>query len=1100
MAIENMNNKIEKTPSMISSVNINKGGEMMNERLIDVLKDINEFITLQAEARSFRFVPDKGKLEEYKVVRDKIRKEVPYLVLRGTKVIEMMKHNFITWPEYVAMKRGASLARLENFETAVNNKYIKVDPVSYMLTAVKRHYGKASTTLGSASMTRASKFFALTGMSLPEFYEIAACGAKFYGKEVNIAKASARIFANMSSGNTVGFAKLHGNDVTKIENEAGIKVDVQVFTVADYVAIDKDGNKHTLGDGLGFLNDSFMAWAADQLGLRYMPVGAQVRIGGAKSFGQLTSSMALRKILADNGYDVKTIDFTKPVAVFPASAWKFDPSWPVFPVTILRTTEPTSDDNEARTTYQLINALKDGAWIPEIAKETLKKILSRDPQRVLKTLGLFTADDSDSGDDNFEDLEDVPLYKKLFEIVKANPEKALAIPAVRKTLAELLEKKAKDVARGRFIVNGAFLFMALDENIFMNKVTGKTEDGELILGSVEGHLNEGEVATPFSGNVVAARFPLATPNEPKKLVSNNTIALASGKEVKVDQNIIYFNAIGFIWEGMSGADFDGDSCLVTTDKRIFDNVMEWPGVPDLPKVEGAKVVLDERNMIYAIKNNMIVPGTEVETTGGKKVPAIVVGQVAIWIAGLLNQMHSRGLDINVVELRKGNGITMKANMSFKDALAELYGVQNYSIDYAKTGYMPVVSSILGEILPEGRVSFALPGSEYKLARKIARMLAEGKDYAAIRHCDVNRDSEREDVLTFAYKTELAMLPILIDEHIAAYKEGDIASDYNTCAAPNESVLVDVVNTYELYKNKMRAANGYKEEIAKAIETVVEALDFLASEHDSVEVGLALLDVAYIKEGSAGNFVIYCGYRHLIEALKTEDRLVMKKNGEVESVAGTEITRSEHAVATVKIYAVDKHAYKDIKDSTFYAGKTVEFKTAKKANGGLAIFATVNGKVAGIVSHRDGELEVYRASLEGATKKIVGAEIVMKKNSNNISFISFKLTNADIKAVANTAENAAKTEAAADSMEGALVMKLEGDRRSQIIQASFAAKYAAMANKSVIFIATEDAAKILDCAKAKVVNDSVKALAAKDPDYHAAYMTLVDNSSVFGVRK
>lgn len=1064
-----------------SGVAMKKGGKVMEKRneMIKSLAMVKEFMAIQP-------------------VRDKVE----YVVMDSEQAVFSKEETVqISWPEYLINMKGGKLVRFSGFANSRD-----IAPV----IALKDHMKSMGLlpSLGSASMTRGSDFFGFSGMDHEELYSIAAMGAKFYGEEVNINKASARIFANFSVGTVVGFGYRAENaeEAKKVAEEAGVaeSPSVQIVVVKDYCVRKPNGDVVIAGDGQIHANSEFSYMVQAALGLRHVPTAVQLRAGGAKGLAIRLPKSVIKKILKDNGISLQDVDINKPLLLVPLASWKFSPEWELFPISVLRTSEVAHPDRDVtRTTYQLIQNLVDGEWLKKKAEQTADFFLTWDPVRILEALSLKEEDSEDASSGAVDDSKekkgdgfDITEVMKVAKVIKANPEGALAIPAVRQKIATIFETKVKEIIRGRLVVSGNFSFMAVDPSFFLNKVEKEVKEG-LLLATDLCELKEGEIASAYTGKVVVGRFPMAMPSEPKRLVSKNKIL-----GFKVTENVCYFNVFGAIWEGMNGADFDGDICIIIQDDDIYANVRSWSEAPDVPKKEGAKSKFDIKGIWDAIKANMVVPGAKINVDG-KEVDALVVGQVALYIAGIMAQYNATKnvTPDSYIYYLDDNMKLQKSNVTFKAALEELYAVQNYVIDYAKTGYMPEISDDLKKVLMGGRPSYTLhiANNAYdqfhfalEMARKVAAkgkgLVVELKDDAAQQHYD------KKNIFAFAYNSEFCKLPLVVAEKLAKYKEADLThSGIIVDDSDAQAEKKTLVAFYDDYKKAIRAlkAKGGAFDIGSIIEKFSNLIAAYAVGRED-KVAKAAINLAAGNEG-LGKFLINCAADILAAGLATADnRVVLTKKKFVKPVAGKAVETTDAITReTVVLYGCQYHK-EGVADLLAGNAETISFKRGADYKKAFYV-AYCNGKSAGIVNVEKFGVEQFGSTFGDCEFKVVNTTVKDEDDGVVKSvYVTFETV-----AVSKTEEFAAPAEVATDST-GVLEINLAGSKRDQIIAAGQVADYLELSGSMVKFSTdNKDVLSILAAAKANNTKGVHKI--QHDPEYYNAFMALVNNRTRFVVR-
>ncbi|MDK0740207.1 hypothetical protein P7A62_00645 [Clostridium perfringens] len=165
-----------------------------------------------------------------------------------------------------------------------------------------------------------------------------------------------------------------------------------------------------------------------------------------------------------------------------------------------------------------------------------------------------------------EDDEDVKTTSsKIQTLLSLNFEKFIKMGWVKKEIIKTLDKKIRQLATGRFLVEGNFKTMVSDPISFMNYCMTR----ELVpnLGSREFYVN-GEVGKEIG----AVRYPVASPYEITRemLVDNELL----DKYCNYNGELIVFNVAGCDALIKSGADFDSDILQVIYNKEFISNIIE----------------------------------------------------------------------------------------------------------------------------------------------------------------------------------------------------------------------------------------------------------------------------------------------------------------------------------------------------------------------------------------------------------------------------------------------------------------------------------------------------------------------------------------------
>lgn len=213
-------------------------------------------------------------------------------------------------------------------------------------------------------------------------------------------------------------------------------------------------------------------------------------------------------------------------------------------------------------------------------------------------------------------LENVGSDDLLRQLVKTNPDASLRSGAVREKIQAYLKATYAKVERGQFmyVKDTSYAYLTVDPMAILNYMSqgwlSAIYNEEMAIGLkpdtvVYPHRKDGKLS-PAYGEAGCVRFPMLHKKESRKVMADATpegfYQTDSGFS-KAGLSTIYNRAVkaGFfegcivfsLWdmnpEAMSGADFDGDRCLVILSKSFVENMEQQPLFLDYTLVDGELV-------------------------------------------------------------------------------------------------------------------------------------------------------------------------------------------------------------------------------------------------------------------------------------------------------------------------------------------------------------------------------------------------------------------------------------------------------------------------------------------------------------------------------
>lgn len=484
-----------------------------------------------------------------------------------------------------------------------------------------------------------------------------------FGKKQPVAKSESRVGTHLSTGVCIGgmapYAKRSSLTAVYAKGIEFFYVVIPDLTLADVKKMAgqtpaEGDDEIMLADGAGFHNEASGRLIEKKLRNPYAKV-QQGRIG--KGVTYLLEDARIKKHLEYIGMDV---DLSVPVVFVTESMWKFNVGVDIMPFTVLRTSVEMPE--KAFMCYETWNALNISS---QAGLDTLKALAMEqynffkltkndDPGLFVHRLGTL-AKINDEGDalDEVEDiLEDKTLATSLFRFFYTNPGLARRSEYLIGKVNALFQRKIADMARGKLMVDGAFCIMVIDPGAWTGQPILKA--GEVYVGGK-------------TGEVLLARYPMVHMSEPQVMTAVDRPELSMFKGM----NVIIFNVFDRAWEKMQGADFDGDACLVTFDKRVIALAVKNVESPVQEKKEAKKAILGWDSIAqYFSKNFEIMHPVD-------RGQVATIGKVNNIVAALLSSAHANGTFLSEETVRR---------------TAVLAVAINDLIDAAKTGYIPPVDA------------------------------------------------------------------------------------------------------------------------------------------------------------------------------------------------------------------------------------------------------------------------------------------------------------------------------------------------------------------------------------------------------------------------
>lgn len=234
---------------------------------------------------------------------------------------------------------------------------------------------------------------------------------------------------------------------------------------------------------------------------------------------------------------------------------------------------PNDLPNKTLTNYQLVSNLSlDYNCLKELASDTAKfyrDVCFADSIDILKVFlkHFATHQDQDEAEETENTYENTIRPSTKAETLLTMNEDLHNIETVRSAIKNLVEKKIKGLASGKYLVNGRYMLMQQCPFTLLNNVLGiQARPGEL--QEKEFFINGWE-----EKDLVLQRSPQNSFDEMIR-ITTTTNDLYKEFLVHLGAEVIIFNAKGNDLEVMSGADLDGDICIVVDEPIIYNNVIE----------------------------------------------------------------------------------------------------------------------------------------------------------------------------------------------------------------------------------------------------------------------------------------------------------------------------------------------------------------------------------------------------------------------------------------------------------------------------------------------------------------------------------------------
>lgn len=212
-----------------------------------------------------------------------------------------------------------------------------------------------------------------------------------------------------------------------------------------------------------------------------------------------------------------------------------------------------------KTNYQLLLQLglnmEDYYSLTEATRTFLRSVLYKDKMATLKFLGAVATEENE---DEFN------LGEKLSYLLGLDFDRFIKLPWVQKSLAGMVERAVMELVSGKFHIEGSFKTIVQSPLAILNYA---------IRGEITDPLQENEFwCNTDDQQALIARNPIASFSEIQdiKLVENDLYSKYCGHW---DDELLVFNAKDITASIMSGADFDGDFVLYTTNDTLRNAVI-----------------------------------------------------------------------------------------------------------------------------------------------------------------------------------------------------------------------------------------------------------------------------------------------------------------------------------------------------------------------------------------------------------------------------------------------------------------------------------------------------------------------------------------------
>ncbi|MDU2047785.1 MAG: hypothetical protein E6715_05770 [Clostridium perfringens] len=213
-----------------------------------------------------------------------------------------------------------------------------------------------------------------------------------------------------------------------------------------------------------------------------------------------------------------------------------------------------------KTNYQLLLQLglnlQDYYSLTEATRTFLRSVLYKDKMATLKFLGAVATEENE---DEFN------LGEKLSYLLGLDFDRFIKLPWVQKSLAGMVERAVMELVSGKFHIEGSFKTIVQSPLAILNYA---------ITGEITDPLADNEFwCNTTDKQALIARNPIASFSEIQdiRLVENDLYSKYCGHW---DDELLVFNAKDITASIMSGADFDGDFVLFTTNNTLRNAIVE----------------------------------------------------------------------------------------------------------------------------------------------------------------------------------------------------------------------------------------------------------------------------------------------------------------------------------------------------------------------------------------------------------------------------------------------------------------------------------------------------------------------------------------------
>ncbi len=217
------------------------------------------------------------------------------------------------------------------------------------------------------------------------------------------------------------------------------------------------------------------------------------------------------------------------------------------------------------------------------------------------------------------------LGSKISTLLSADYETYSKEDFVRKEIALMIEKTAKNLASGKIYIEGShFKTLASEPLAFLDFVATRELNGTL--GKKEFWCNSDEKV------ILAGRYPIAMYSEIQKinLVNNDLYKKYCSHWTK---ELLVFNIKDITAYMMSGADFDTDVAYTTTNKILINSIIPPKNnIPFVPMIEGGT-----KKVVYSPETRV---NESINAFGN------LIGSIAITNSIIANQCQDLGIVVN----------------------------------------------------------------------------------------------------------------------------------------------------------------------------------------------------------------------------------------------------------------------------------------------------------------------------------------------------------------------------------------------------------------------------------------------------------------------